>query len=210
MLITRVLVARYRLLVKKKEIFLEGIIMKRNYQNQGFTIVELLTVMSVIAILIGLLVPALSKVRAYAAGVKQRAQFHSISVALEMFKNDEGDYPPSEEIPMGGTYIEGAQRLAEALVGRDYQGFDTASKWHPILDLQPPVTNAYATVDPEKTDSLNRRKGPYLKLENIGAFNIDQLYPGFTTLIYGDTPNKQLAPLLTDVFVDRVLLPSHF
>ncbi|MBN1124688.1 MAG: prepilin-type N-terminal cleavage/methylation domain-containing protein, partial [Sedimentisphaerales bacterium] len=37
-----------------------------NARKKGFTIVELLTVMGVIAILIGLLVPALNQVKDYA------------------------------------------------------------------------------------------------------------------------------------------------
>jgi prepilin-type N-terminal cleavage/methylation domain-containing protein len=193
--------------------------MKRNYQNQGFTIVELLTVMAVIAMLIGLLVPALNLVMGYAKKVKQQAQLHSISVALEMVKQTEGDYPDSAEIwPAGGKAIEGAQRLAEALVGRDLQGFDPVSRWHPALDGQAPISNAYSTdtttTPTEKQKSLERRKGPYVNLENIGAFNIDQLYPNTAknriSNIYGYTDtatpaNNDPAPFITDVFTDRAV-----
>lgn len=185
--------------------------MKRNYQNRGFTIVELLTVMAVIAMLIGLLVPALSLVMRHAKDTRQKAQFHSISVALEMFKNAEGDYPDSSEINQG-SYITGAQRFAEALVGRDLQGFDPVSNWHPALDTAN-VTNAYSTNtggSPSlKQQSLDRRKGPYLKLENVGAFDIWQLYlPSRVTTIEGGTnpggtPPPLLAPVITDVYTDR-------
>ena len=60
--------------------------MKKHSEKQGFTIVELLTVMSVIAILIGLLVPALNLVRKMAKDTKQKAQFHSINVAVKAGK----------------------------------------------------------------------------------------------------------------------------
>ncbi len=73
--------------------------MKRVSNNQhsrhGFTIIELLTVMSIIIILIGLLVPSLNRVKRYSMDVKQRAQFHSIAVALDLFNAEFDGYPDS-------------------------------------------------------------------------------------------------------------------
>ena len=70
-------------------------IAKQSNRKAAFTIVELLTVMSIIVILIGLLVPALNKVRIYAREVKQNAQFHSIEAAIELFNNAFDGYPES-------------------------------------------------------------------------------------------------------------------
>ncbi len=101
--------------------------------KKAFTIVELLTVMGVIAILIGLLVPALGLVRDYAKEIQQRAQFHTIEAALEMFNNDFGEYPESYEndfeafppsiLGSDTHYYGGAQKLAEAMVGLDFLGY---------------------------------------------------------------------------------------
>ena len=57
-------------------------------RKKGFTIVELLTVMGVIAVLIGLLIPALGLVKDNAKEIQQKAQFHGIDVGLEIFKNE--------------------------------------------------------------------------------------------------------------------------
>ena len=69
---------------------------KKQPKGPAFTIVELLTVMAVIAMLIGLLVPALNLVRRHAKDTQQRAQFNAINAGLEIFKNDYSDYPESD------------------------------------------------------------------------------------------------------------------
>ena len=61
-------------------------IAKQSNKKRAFTIVELLTVMSIIIILMGLLAPVMNKVRRYARKVSQKNQFHSINLALELFR----------------------------------------------------------------------------------------------------------------------------
>ena len=179
----------------------------RNEKSKGFTIVELMTVMGVIAILIGLLVPALDQVRRIAKEIRQKAQFHSIDIALEMYKNEEGDYPESSLMPntLTGSLTCGAQRLAEALVGRDLQGFDPMSTWDAQADETTNNTVIYANPNKSVQTEIDacdaRRKGPYLKLDNVGAFNIAQLYKTNTGSVYAGSNLFYPAPVLTDVFV---------
>jgi len=73
-------------------------IAKKFSEKAGWTIVELLTVMSIIVILIGLLVPSLNMVKRYAKGVRQKAQFHSIDSAMELFNSEWDGYPPSDAL----------------------------------------------------------------------------------------------------------------
>jgi len=49
-------------------------------KRTGFTIVELLTALGIIALMVGLLIPALSMVRRTAKETKQKAQFTTISL----------------------------------------------------------------------------------------------------------------------------------
>jgi type II secretory pathway pseudopilin PulG len=176
--------------------------MRREKKNKGFTIVELLTVMSVIMILIGLLVPALNLVRKMATETKQRAQFHSISVALEFFSGENDGYPESTEL--GTTnYTVGAQHLAEALVGRDLQGYDTASSWDAEADASatnPPYGGLGTSVD--IAASLDRRRGPYLTVENVESCQVGQLYDNPGKVYDGSTTS---APVLTDVYRVRFI-----
>ena len=108
--------------------------MKTKQRKIGFTIVELLTVMAVIAMLMGILVPALNLVRKLAKDVNQRAEFHSINVALETYVNESPtqQYPESSHLgtaAVANGVTVGAQRLTEALLGRDLVGFDPNSTW---------------------------------------------------------------------------------
>ena len=165
--------------------------------KRGFTIVELLTVMAVIAVLIGLLIPALSLVKDNAKKIQQKAQFHSIDVGVELYKSEFGSYPQSYDNNDGidpdntddtGEYC-GANKLAEAMVGLDLLGF------HPNADfrsdgLNSVVDNTGATlVDIDIYDTtgatatwqtaqenIDARKGPFVDLENANAFRMDEVY----------------------------------
>jgi len=88
---------------------------KQSNRKAAFTIVELLTVMSIIVILIGLLVPALNQVKRYAYEVKQRAQLKSIDTAIELFNSEFDGYPDSDAVDPDNVDYCGAMKLCEAV-----------------------------------------------------------------------------------------------
>jgi type II secretory pathway pseudopilin PulG len=100
-------------------------IIKQSDKKTAFTIIELLTVMSIIVILIGLLVPAMSMAKQYAKKLKQMAMFHSIDAAMELFNNEFDGYPPSGALDPPPTELSycGAMKLFEAMMGQDMLGF---------------------------------------------------------------------------------------
>jgi prepilin-type N-terminal cleavage/methylation domain-containing protein len=59
----------------------------------SFTLVELLTVMAIIAILLGILLAAMSGVMRTASRDRARAEIQAMSAALESYKSDNGIYP---------------------------------------------------------------------------------------------------------------------
>lgn len=144
-------------------------------KKAGWTIVELLTVMSIIVILITLLVPSLNMARRYATQVKQRNQFHSIDVAMELFHGIHDGYPGSDEVDETGAQYCGALKLCEAMLGQDLLGCHPDSRFradgmggNPPVDLYPPNP---------PTANLKAREALYLKLEEANAYELQDLFP---------------------------------
>ncbi len=127
--------------------------------KSGFTLVELLTVLAIITMLLGLLVPSLNMVRRFAKETKQKAQLASIDAALTTFRNDYGDYPPSDSAT--DPEYTGAQMLCEALLGRDLLGFHPDTQW-----------NLADGVYDSSPQNLQQRKGRYLELATANAFRL--------------------------------------
>lgn len=186
--------------------------MEKKRRKFGFTIVELLTVMAIIAILMGLLVPALNQVRKLAKDVSQKAQFHSIDVALENYYGDNHAYPDSGISETSNIFTVGSQKLAEALVGRDLLGLDPRSTWDAEEDEDEDdiyANETYGSSAQEVTESLTRRQGPYLNVDKVSAFGVGQLYKDPGTVVYpGAWTNSgaaisggKPAPVLTDIYL---------
>ena len=178
--------------------------MKRTNQNQGFTIVEMLTVMGIIAILIGLLLPALNQVKDYSRQIQQKAQFHSIDPALEMYKNEFGTYPESNDNKdlydntknnaFDPTPYGGANKLAEAMVGLDLLGFHPKSGFtadgknnidgsgrFPVYD---PINGITTTAVPPYTETAAQNiacRKKYIDLESANAFQMQDIYTNYAT-----------------------------
>ncbi|HEY1922028.1 MAG TPA: type II secretion system protein, partial [Tepidisphaeraceae bacterium] len=59
-------------------------------KRKAFTLVELLVVIGIIALLAGILLPAVNHMRRSAQITGQKADFQSIGTALEQYKSDFG------------------------------------------------------------------------------------------------------------------------
>lgn len=182
------------------------------HKKTGLTLVEMLVVLGIIALLAGLLLPAMTVVKNTAKEAKQKAQFSSINLGLVAFKNDYGDYP-SSDCPLinAGSDYSGSQKLAEALLGWDLLGF------HPKSDFMSDGSTKADVFIYDATNQvfLDQRKDLYLDRETANAFRIgdNQSTANYTGLFRRKAvQNEGLAPdtyVLSDVFNKRkVILPD--
>ena len=175
-------------------------------KESGFTMVEILTVVGIIAMLVAVLIPTLTMVRRIAKETKQTAQLTAIDLALTAFKSDDGDYPPSgwNEPPDYKQDYCGSQKLAEALLGLDLLGFHQDSDWNADgyddsgNDLYPDNLDP---TNPTDLKNLNDRIGPYLDVAAANAFRLGISEPGKRDGLFVDTtPLERNTFVICDIF----------
>jgi len=105
--------------------------------RKGFTLIELLVVMVIIALLVGLLLPALARAKEEARKTQCRSNLRQIGLATMMYAGDNGGRTP--EMGGGGWsyYESGSDR------GRNWwhNGAGPGSaQWPPTADVKPTIT----------------------------------------------------------------------
>jgi type II secretory pathway pseudopilin PulG len=186
----------------------KGCMMKR----KAFTIIELITVMSIIIILMSLLIPGLNMVRRYAYEVKQKNQFRSVGIGLEFYNAGFGKYPesgsPAGSLPLDGdnNLYCGAMRLAEALVGQDQLGLHPDTRFFQSGFAGPGETgeDLYPARRTDDIDIINasieKRKELYIERNEAIITEAGQIYSGESLVPFFIRPDCISIPMLSDVY----------
>jgi prepilin-type N-terminal cleavage/methylation domain-containing protein len=99
-------------------------------QAAAFTLIEMMAVITIIVILAGIVVGGMGFVNEKQAREKAKVQIKRIEAALEEYKLDTGNYPPTAN--KTGTFTgKGTSTSAELYVALFYEGYDYAKQNSP-------------------------------------------------------------------------------
>jgi prepilin-type N-terminal cleavage/methylation domain-containing protein len=155
----------------------KGTGMKRS-SSKAFTIIELLVVVSIIALLVGILLPAIGKARDQAQLTRSQANVKQLSTATSTYAAEWGDRQPTfivDNIASYGTSAITAFQGYEDAVGKEHPwiwlGYGINGAAPVVYGYAPPPVSARTTV----FQPIDFYGGPAPNEQKMGSFRLIQV-----------------------------------
>ncbi len=143
--------------------------------RRNFTLVEILTVIAIIAILMGLLLPVMSTAQRKGKENKARAAIQSIKFAIEQYENDYGILPKFGTAA-GDMVFNDTMAKSQATAGNGTNSTKTYDEFMEVLTLAKASDGASVTTS-ENTKKIRYLEAPANKVKDIsnteGYFILD-------------------------------------
>jgi prepilin-type N-terminal cleavage/methylation domain-containing protein/prepilin-type processing-associated H-X9-DG protein len=126
------------------------------HRRHGFTLVELLVVIAIIGVLIGLILPAVQKVREAASRIQCASNIKQIGLAAQNYHDTNGRFPPAVMMPYAKANIDPLTGGAENPIGPNW-----AILMLPFFEED----NLFQQANPYSYPGTN-------DLNNLGSYNL--------------------------------------
>lgn len=135
--------------------------------KKGFTLVELLVVMAILGVLISLVAGNFRYTQIRGRDAQRKSDLKQLSLALELFFNDFGYYPPSTNEKISGCpYVSGVLNSCDWGEKEEFSSRFSRGKvtYLSVIPADPSSNNEYIYKLP---DSSNKKFQLFARLENI-------------------------------------------